>query len=66
MGVDGSSVGFLSSFNDYYTGRLAMFEHQSQLVWFRYLYLITSKFMVFNELVKVDVGNAAVAPLPLK
>ena len=43
-----------------------MFEHQSQLVWFRYLYLITSRFMLFNEIEKVDAENVEVVPLPLK
>jgi N-acetylglucosaminylphosphatidylinositol deacetylase len=43
----------LSSFHEYKTAVKAMFQHSSQLVWFRYLYILFSRFMFINELNKI-------------
>ncbi|KAH9269339.1 hypothetical protein BASA83_008564 [Batrachochytrium salamandrivorans] len=45
---------FVASIHSYLAGRLAMFEHASQLVWFRYLYLLFSRYMVINTLKRID------------
>ena len=44
------SVVFLASPSGYMQGRAAMFQHASQLVWFRHLYLLFSRYMVVNDL----------------
>lgn len=43
-------IRFLSNFKEYLRARSAMTAHQSQLVWFRYLYIIMSAYMYNNEL----------------
>ena len=45
---------FLSSPNDYILNIRAMFEHKTQLLWFRYLYIISSRYMFINFLVLVE------------
>jgi N-acetylglucosaminylphosphatidylinositol deacetylase len=41
---------FMSTVMEYLRGREAMKWHKTQMVWFRYLYLLTSRYMVYNEL----------------
>jgi N-acetylglucosaminylphosphatidylinositol deacetylase len=43
-------VVFSVGWNGYLDGRKAMYLHKSQMVWFRHLYLLTSCFMLRNEL----------------
>lgn len=40
---------FVSDFNSYRKSRAAMYLHESQMVWFRHLYLLTSCYMIRNE-----------------
>ena len=40
---------FVSDFKAYRKGRAAMYLHESQMVWFRHLYLLTSCYMIRNE-----------------
>ncbi|KAL5480896.1 GPI12 [Sanghuangporus weigelae] len=40
---------FLSSWPEYVTALFAMQEHQSQLIWFRWLYMLFSRYMWVNE-----------------
>lgn len=49
-----SDLTFVASPHHYQVGRNAMFEHSSQLVWFRYLYLLFSRYMVINNLQLVE------------
>ncbi|KZP25025.1 LmbE-like protein [Athelia psychrophila] len=49
---------FVSSIRDYRVALRAMYEHWSQLVWFRWLYVGASRYMWVNEWVEV------VAPRP--
>jgi len=49
MGLGGDSV------VDYLTALRAMRQHWSQLVWFRWLYVLFSKYMWVNEWVEVQV-----------
>ena len=49
-----SNSHFFASLDHYFKGRAAMFQHKSQLVWFRYLYLISSQYMIYNELERFD------------
>jgi N-acetylglucosaminylphosphatidylinositol deacetylase len=44
---------FLSGVSQVLSGRSAMYEHKSQLVWFRHLYLVFSRYMVVNELKRI-------------
>ncbi|CAG8526592.1 10737_t:CDS:2 [Paraglomus brasilianum] len=44
----------VSSFGNYIKAREAMKCHKSQLVWFRYLYVLFSRYMVINELERVQ------------
>jgi len=46
-------VRFLSSLKGYFIAIRAMTAHQSQLVWFRYLYIMTSIYMYNNELIRI-------------
>ena len=43
----------VSSVTDYFTALGAMFEHKSQLLWFRYIYLFTSRYLVLNTLKRI-------------
>lgn len=45
---------FVSSFNSFIQARKAMASHQSQLVWFRHLYILFSRYMIINELQLVN------------
>ncbi|KAI8578179.1 hypothetical protein K450DRAFT_248503 [Umbelopsis ramanniana AG] len=49
-----NSLLFLSSPGQYLITHKAMRQHSSQLVWFRWLYVIFSRYMVINELEKVS------------
>jgi len=46
---------FISGIQDYLTALRAMRQHWSQLVWFRWLYVLFSKYMWVNEWVEVQV-----------
>lgn len=46
-----SEIHVLASPKQYLTGVHAMFKHQTQLEWFRYLYLLFSRYMFSNRLV---------------
>ncbi|CAG8542680.1 6369_t:CDS:2 [Paraglomus occultum] len=48
------TVLLVSSFENYIKAREAMKCHKSQLVWFRYLYVLFSRYMVINELERVQ------------
>ena len=41
---------FMSTFGSYVQARKAMYAHQSQLVWFRRLYILFSAYMCINHL----------------
>ncbi|KAJ3258167.1 hypothetical protein HK103_003985 [Boothiomyces macroporosus] len=45
-----NSLYFFASMNEYLQGRKAMYAHDSQLVWFRHLYLLSSSYMLVNRL----------------
>lgn len=45
---------YISSPAGFIQARTAMTKHITQLVWFRYLYVLFSRYMVINELIKVD------------
>lgn len=45
----------VSSPGQYLITHRAMRQHNTQLVWFRWLYVIFSRYMVVNELEKVEV-----------
>ncbi|KAI8906727.1 putative N-acetylglucosaminyl-phosphatidylinositol-deacetylase [Gorgonomyces haynaldii] len=44
---------FFATPQDYLLSVRAMFCHRSQLVWFRYLYLLFSRYMIINELEEI-------------
>lgn len=44
---------FVSSPDGFFKSRAAMKCHASQLVWFRYLYVLFSRYMLINELERV-------------
>ena len=52
-GNDIPKVIFVVSPVEYLHGCLAMFQHSSQLVWFRLLYLLFSRYMYVNSLKKI-------------
>ncbi|KAJ3337217.1 N-acetylglucosaminyl-phosphatidylinositol de-N-acetylase, partial [Kappamyces sp. JEL0680] len=54
MAVQDGPISLLSDPTDYYYGVSAMFQHKSQLVWFRYIYLAMSTFMIYNELEEIQ------------
>ncbi|KAJ3275859.1 hypothetical protein HDV01_006725 [Terramyces sp. JEL0728] len=45
-----NSLYFFASIPEYAQGRKAMYAHESQLVWFRHLYLLSSSYMLVNRL----------------
>lgn len=47
------SLVFVSTVEEYMIGRAAMYLHKSQMVWFRHLYLWTSRYMIMNELKQI-------------
>jgi N-acetylglucosaminylphosphatidylinositol deacetylase len=47
--IANSANRFISSFWGYATAFRAMQDHWSQLVWFRWLYILTSRYMWMNE-----------------
>ena len=50
---------FISGIREYLTALRAMRQHQSQLVWFRWLYVSFSRYMWINEWVEVIVPGLA-------
>jgi len=48
LGYPGYLTAFIS-WNGYLTAYQAMLEHKSQLLWFRYIYLVFSRYMYINE-----------------
>ncbi|TPX78681.1 hypothetical protein CcCBS67573_g00067 [Chytriomyces confervae] len=51
--VDKERILFLSTPSEMWKARRAMICHASQLVWFRHLYLVFSRYMVMNELEEI-------------
>ena len=45
---------YISNFNQALLGYKSMLCHRSQLVWFRYLYLLSSRYMWINEFIKIN------------
>ena len=45
---------FIAGFSDYWTAFKAARQHQSQLVWFRWLYITFSRYMWVNEWIEED------------
>ncbi|KAJ1674368.1 hypothetical protein EV182_003423 [Spiromyces aspiralis] len=54
-----NDIVFISGLEGYQVGRQAMARHQSQLVWFRKLYLIFSRYMFINTFSKQAVRVSA-------
>jgi UDP-glucose 6-dehydrogenase len=48
-----NEVFVVSSFNDFLITIQSMMKHNSQLVWFRWLYIFTSRYMFMNNLEKI-------------
>ncbi|CAG8817810.1 33444_t:CDS:2, partial [Gigaspora margarita] len=48
------SLLFVSTLPQYIRSRTSMTYHKSQLVWFRYLYILASRYMVINQLEMVE------------
>ena len=48
------SIQVLASPSDYLQSLGAMKQHASQLVWFRYFYLVLSKYMYSNQLFRIS------------
>jgi len=49
---------FISGVQEYLKALKSMQQHQSQLVWFRYLYVVASRYMWVNEWLEVKVSTA--------
>jgi N-acetylglucosaminylphosphatidylinositol deacetylase len=47
-----SSLVMVNSLSDYMVAFAAMLEHKSQLVWFRWIYILISRYMIVNCLTK--------------
>jgi len=60
--IAASANQFISSFWGYAIAFRAMQEHWSQLVWFRWLYILTSQYMWINEWTAIT-SEAAVQEL---
>ena len=60
--IAASAKQFISSFWGYAIAFCAMQEHWSQLVWFRWLYILTSRYMWINEWTAVT--SEAAVPEP--
>lgn len=50
----GDNALFVSSIGEILKAQKAMLEYKSQMVWFRWLYIIFSRYMVINELVRIN------------
>ena len=50
---------FVSGVQQYLTALKSMYEHRSQLVWFRWLYVAASRYMWVNEWLEVKIPSAA-------
>jgi N-acetylglucosaminylphosphatidylinositol deacetylase len=46
---------YVAGVGGYLTALRAMYQHQSQLVWFRWLYVLFSRYMWVNEWVEVPI-----------
>ena len=49
---------FVSGAREYLTALKSMYEHRSQLVWFRWLYVVASRYMWVNEWLEVRIPSA--------
>ncbi|KAJ8516770.1 hypothetical protein ONZ45_g5957 [Pleurotus djamor] len=58
------SMTFVSHWRDYFRAISAMRAHQSQLVWFRYLYVSFSRYMWVNEWKELEVASQPVPNAP--
>jgi hypothetical protein len=52
--VSPKPIYFFASPGQYLDGCWAMFQHRTQLVWFRYLYILFSRYMIVNKLEKME------------
>lgn len=55
-----ASFAYVCNFHDFLTVQRAMRAHQSQLLWFRYLYVFFSRYMIINTFKELKVENARV------
>ena len=46
---------FISGFDGYLLALKSMYQHQSQLVWFRWLYVLFSRYMWVNEWLEMEI-----------
>lgn len=53
-----SSYWCVLSWRDFRLVQKAMVEHRSQMVWFRQLYVIFSRYMIINSLREMNVSDA--------
>jgi len=49
---------FVSGAQEYLTALKSMYQHRSQLVWFRWLYIAASRYMWVNEWLEVKIPNS--------
>jgi len=49
---------FISGAQEYLTALKSMYQHRSQIVWFRYLYVAASRYMWVNEWLEVRIPTA--------
>lgn len=52
-----SSNWFILKFSDYKLVQLAMAQHKSQMVWFRRLYVLFSRYMLINTLHEMNISD---------
>ncbi|TPX68037.1 hypothetical protein SpCBS45565_g03337 [Spizellomyces sp. 'palustris'] len=52
-GMKSHSAVFVATPQQFLQARTAMTRHKSQLVWFRYLYILFSRYMIVNELERI-------------
>jgi len=45
---------FVSAMDEIYLAQKAMLQHKSQMVWFRWLYILFSRYMAINELTRIN------------
>ncbi|KAF8233593.1 LmbE-like protein [Tricholoma matsutake] len=55
VAFEGSTPIFISGISDYLTALRAMWQHWSQLVWFRWFYVFFSRYMWVNEWAEITV-----------
>lgn len=53
-----SKYWFILNWNDFRRVQRAMYAHQSQMIWFRRLYINLSRYMVINTLREMQLSDA--------